>query len=356
MYSKKLSHHIHQSKIIYSFVKEVFPIVKIELVSWQQKACLSNGILSQQALSSIDKKAFHAQGGSIYSLYNQSVDKELIKFIVALQTISDYLDNLCDRVGIEDDQAFLQLHCAIIDGLQRDPHFSDYYALYPYRDDGGYLKDLVHTCKDYVRKLPSYPLVQEEILYLGTLYSQMQAYKHTPVSLREQYLDNWAKPHLDKYPNLSVWEFSAAAGSTLGIFMLCTLAKSPNLKKNKVTQVMDAYFPWVCGFHILLDYFIDLQEDLATGDLNFVSYYADLEEKNQRLLWFLQQSLERISQLDYPLFHLTVIEGLLSMYLSDPKTAFPEEDYISKKLLASAPFTSKMYYHICKILRRKSIL
>lgn len=40
-----------------------------------------------------------------------------VKFIVAFQTISDYLDNLCDRVEVNDEQAFRQLHLAITDAL-----------------------------------------------------------------------------------------------------------------------------------------------------------------------------------------------------------------------------------------------
>ncbi|AOT73104.1 tetraprenyl-beta-curcumene synthase family protein [Geosporobacter ferrireducens] len=346
-----------QSKIIYTFVKDVFPVVKKELHFWQQKAAeASSNILSEQASASIGKKSFHAQGGSIYSLYGSSMDENLIKFIVALQTISDYLDNLCDRVGVEDVNAFLQLHCAITDALHREEDYKDYYAFYPYEEDGGYLQRLVSTCKEYIRTLPSYPLVQEEVLYLGGLYSEMQAYKHTSLSVREKHMQLWSKPHLIKYPELSTWEFSAAAGSTLGIFMLCTLARNPDLTKNKVTQVMDAYFPWVCGLHILLDYFIDLQEDSSTGDLNFVSYYENFHHKRQRLLWFLHQSMDKISTLDYPLFHLTVIEGLLSMYLSDPKTSLPEESLLSKQLLRAAPPSATMYYYICKILRRNNII
>lgn len=357
MYSKTLRHHIEQSKIIYTFVKDVFPIVKRELNFWQQQAGkASSNILSQQAAASIGKKSFHAQGGSIYALYGSSVDEDLIKFIVALQTISDYLDNLCDRVGVEDAKAFLQLHLAITDALNTEENYNHYYSDYPHGEDGGYLQELVSTCKAYIRTLTSYTMVQKEVLYLGKLYSEMQAYKHTPLSIRENHMFNWSKPYLEKYPELSTWEFSAAAGSTLGIFMLCTLAKDPDLTKSKVTQVMEAYFPWVCGLHILLDYFIDLREDSITGDLNFVSYYKDSQHKRQRLLWFLQQSINKISALDYHLFHLTVIEGLLSMYLSDPKTSPPEEHFLSMELLRAAPNSASIYYHICRILRKKNII
>ncbi|MFZ5968741.1 MAG: tetraprenyl-beta-curcumene synthase family protein [Bacillota bacterium] len=347
----------HQSKTIYRFVKNIFPIVEENLNHWKIKASMiPDRILSEQALSSIEKKAFHAQGGAVYGLYHDRNQHDLIQLIVALQTISDYLDNLCDRVGIEDEKAFLQLHLAITDALYLEDHFSDYYRYYPLKEDGLYLYELVNTCKVCIHKLPSYHKVQDKAQWLGTLYSEMQSFKHISPAKREVKLHVWAKPYLQQYNHLSTWEFAAAAGSTLGIFMLCSLAIDENLIEEEVHQVMDAYFPWVCGLHILLDYFIDQREDSLTGDLNFVSYYQDIAEQEKKLKSFLQESIERIVILKNPLFHLTVIEGLLAMYLSDPKTKLEPENMISHKLLTSSPKYTSFLYNICKLLRKKQIL
>ncbi|QZY55034.1 tetraprenyl-beta-curcumene synthase family protein [Crassaminicella profunda] len=348
---------IYQTKTIYNFVKKVFPQVKKELHFWKKQATkIPNEVLSYQAISSIQKKTFHAQGGCIYSLYYGHVNKELLRFIVALQTISDYLDNLCDRVGVENEKSFLQLHHAITDSLQPNPIFHNYYKDYPYKDDGNYLYLLVKTCKDYLKTLPNFHLVQKDLLFLGKLYSEMQSYKHIAKNKREQAMDDWANNYLHLYKNLSTWEFSAAAGSTLGMFLLCALSTDKNSDEKTVKNVMDAYFPYICGLHILLDYFIDEREDLATGDLNFVSYYKDDITKEKRLLYFLQQSLNKALSLQNPLFHITVIEGLLSMYLSDPKTNFEAERNISKKILRNTSFNTNILHASCKLLRRKNIL
>lgn len=347
----------YQTKIIYKFVKEVFPLVDQELTHWKERASYSlDTVLSQQALASIEKKAFHAQGGAIYSLYTQQVNPSVIKFIVALQTISDYLDNLCDRVGLEDQTAFLQLHMAITDALDPSDSFSDYYTYYPHKDDGGYLHHLVASCKGYIRQLPKYHLVQQEVIGLGVLYSEMQSYKHISPIHREDALHTWAQNHLSSFPGLSTWEFSAAAGSTLGIFILCSLSSDESLTGQQVKNVMDAYFPWVCGLHILLDYFIDQKEDVLTGDLNFVSYYQDNDTKKERLLFFLQQSLDKVLSLKKPTFHLTVIEGLLAMYFSDPKTSHGEEAFIHREVLKYAPYSTSILYSICKQLRNKNVI
>ncbi|WP_053955162.1 tetraprenyl-beta-curcumene synthase family protein [Inediibacterium massiliense] len=346
---------IYQSKLIYKFVKEVFPQVKNELFYWKDYAQkIPDPILCRQAVDSIQKKSFHAQGGCIYSLYKNKIDKDLIKFIVALQTISDYLDNLCDRAGIEDKKAFYTLHQAILDALRPDEYFYDYYKEYPYKNDGGYLFSLVHICKSYIKTLPSYSLIEERVLYLGTLYSQMQSYKHISLSKREEKMKDWSQPYLCKYQDLSTWEFSAASGSTLCIFLLCTLAKDKNLDISTIDATIDAYFPWICGFHILLDYFIDQNEDNISGDLNFVSFYENEDEKRDRIIYFLKNSYKKAQYLKNPLFHISIIEGLIAMYLSDPKTK--QEKEITKNIIKSSSLHTKILYQSCKLLRKQKII
>ena len=106
--------------------------------------------LLQQASASLSRKRFHAQGGSFYALYNFNPRyyKKLVSLIVALQTISDYLDNLCDRGGIYNEAAFRCLHRAMTAALTRGPIKGlDYYRFYPVKNDGGYLEALVAECR-----------------------------------------------------------------------------------------------------------------------------------------------------------------------------------------------------------------
>jgi tetraprenyl-beta-curcumene synthase len=357
MYTLKFIRPFQQSKLIYQYVKNVFPVVKKELYFWKRYANqIPDTMLSDQAIQSIEKKTFHAQGGAVYSLYYHRINLELIKFIVSLQTISDYLDNLCDRVGIEDDHAFLQLHHAITDALTPNDSFHDYYAFYPYKEDGNYLYALVNTCKQYIRTLPSYEVVYEEIIFLGKLYSEMQSYKHTALNHREQALCHWAQPYINRYPDLSVWEFSAAAGSTLGIFLLCTIGEKQTITKKDIKLLMDAYFPWICGLHILLDYLIDEKEDLIADDLNFVSYYSNDNIKKERFIWFLNQCQNKVKHLPNSFFHTTVLEGLLALYLSDPKSLDHTINPICKSLLKNSSYTTSTLHTICKWLRRKKAI
>jgi tetraprenyl-beta-curcumene synthase len=350
-----LTEKAYSIKLIIMFITRVFPLVDTQLEHWRRFAADNcSPLLGAQALSSIKNKKFHCQGGSIYALYPGVPVEHLTRFIVAYQTISDYLDNLCDRAGVTNEAAFRQLHTAMTDALDPAGELNDYYALFPYSEDGGYLISLVTTCRQELACLPSYQVIRSTVIDLARLYSELQTFKHLDPRIREDKMISWAKNYMPLYPELTPWEFAAACGSTLGIFMLCAAASQSNLNMKSTQVITNAYFPWICSLHILLDYLIDRNEDLVHGDLNFVSYYKDEHETLTRHMFFLQQALTKVQSLPHAAFHTTVISGLLAMYLSDPKTvALPK---IRDRLLETAGLEAKFLYYTCRILRLRNIL
>ncbi|RQD76102.1 MAG: tetraprenyl-beta-curcumene synthase family protein [Candidatus Syntrophonatronum acetioxidans] len=339
------------------FVTRVFPLVDRELNKWKEylETC-PGGELKEQALASIRDKRFHCQGGSIFALYQPSLMEPLVSTIVAVQTISDYLDNLCDRAGCQEERAFRQLHQAIIHSLTPLSLDFSYYRYYTYGEDGGYLKALVRASREGLKNFPSYGKVQDRCVQLASLYSDLQVYKHLPLDVREEKLKEWFGRHRERFPPVHWWEFSAATGSTLGIFMLLAASGSEDLKEEEIEELVEAYFPWIGGLHILLDYFIDQQEDRTHRDLNFVSYYRGEEECLERLKYFLNRSLEKASRLPHPDFHRMVVKGLLAMYLSDPKVEKQGLFPVAQELLKESGPDSRGMYRFCKGLRQVAVL
>lgn len=280
----------------------------------------------------------------------------MLTLIVALQTISDYLDNLCDRAGITNELAFRQLHLAVTDALNPHTPLHDYYRHYPYRDDNGYLTELVETCRRQTTTLPSYAVVKADILQLATLYSDLQSLKHLLPEEREAKLLAWSVAHLRHYPGISAWEFAAASGSTLAIFMLCAAAANPFLSKDSVKTLLTAYFPWICGLHILLDYYIDYEEDTRYGDLNFINYYHDEDTVKQRLQYFTREAYRQSQFIQESTFTQTIVSGLLALYLSDHKAASPQGRRLRKILFKEAGEASRNLYLLCRLLRLIALL
>src|SRR5690606_22634075 len=205
---------------------EVLPAVEAELARWKQRiGHIPNPELRRQAWASITSKRFHCEGGSVFAALHPQWTPTLVRLIVALQTISDYLDNLCDRSVSMDEADFRRLHQALLDAVEAGtpaeaPSGHDYYALHPNRDDGGYLEALVHECRSCVAQLPSYAIVQERVRRLIGLYNDLQVYKHGPLARRKPALEAWFAQRGGPWRDLYWWEFAAACGSTLAVFAL----------------------------------------------------------------------------------------------------------------------------------------
>lgn len=343
------------------FLTGVLPQVSRELRKWDRQMTFSaDWLLLQQATASISSKRFHAQGGSFYALYsfNPLYSRKLVSLIVALQTISDYLDNLCDRGGIYSEAAFRCLHQAITAAVTRGPLVKkDYYRFYPSKNDGGYLDALVSECRACTGVLPAYPAVQVEIERLASLYNDLQVYKHLDPAVRGSRLRRWFREKaLPSDPPLHWWEFAAACGSTLAIFALFGLAASPETTDREAQKLVRAYFPWVCGLHILLDYWIDQEEDLREGDFNFIACFPSPAAAARRLHLFLQKSLQEAAALPHSSFHSSVIRGLLAVYLSDPKVNRQGMQETARSLLHAGGAEARFYYRLCMLLRRLGVL
>ncbi len=335
--------------------KDIFPRVHVELNQWISKAKdIPNLELRNQALASIESKTFHCEGGGIYALLARDSWKESIRFIVAYQTISDYLDNLCDRSTSMDPKDFRMLHQAMIDALTPKNEIKDYYYYREEKDDGGYLVDLVKTCQSVLREAKDYPGVYEHTLKLGGLYSDLQVHKHVIEEERIPRLKNWFKNHQKHWPNLEWFEFSACTGSTLGIFCLISYTLSGKMTDDLAKQIEKSYFPFMQGLHILLDYYIDQQEDEEEGDLNFCSYYDHEEQMKQRFVFFVKQTNQEVQKLPDAAFHQMIHEGLVGMYLADRKVSNIQhaKGFVKELLKVSGAkatffyFNTKMYHKI----------
>jgi tetraprenyl-beta-curcumene synthase len=118
-------------------------------------------------------------------------------------------------------------------------------------------------------------------------------------------------------------------------------------------KIRDAYFPWVQGLHILLDYFIDQDEDRRGGDLNFCSYYQDHREMVARLSHFYKQANVSISALPYARFHRLIIKGLLGIYCADKKV-YPQKEVrmAARRLVFLGGSGGVFFYLVCWLYRR----
>lgn len=335
-------------------VLKVQPITHFYLREWKERAGRIPDLeLRKQALASIAAKKFHCEGGALYGLLAGLHYKDAIAFIVAYQTISDYLDNLCDRSTSQDPEDFRALHESMLQALSPDMPLSDHYRFRREQDDGGYLIALIQTCRQVVRGLPSYHLGSAALEELALFYVDLQVYKHVRKEERLPRLQMWFEGHAKDLPPMAWYEFAACTGSTLGIFCMVSQLFNPSTSAMLIAQMKNVYFPWVQGLHILLDYLIDQEEDRSGQDLNFCSCYENKEKMANRIGYFYHQAQEIVACLPDAKFHRLIIRGLLSIYLADHKvTRQKDVRDISGKLLSMGGKEAFFFYLHCWAYRR----
>lgn len=343
-------------RFLYRLFRRILPRARTALAEWTSRAAvIPDPALRTHALSSLARKRFHADGGSVFAAaVDEDQCERLVEVIVALQTISDYLDNLCDRAGITDEDDFRQLHHALRDAVRPDAPHRAYYRLRGSPDDGGYLDALVSACQVRLAGLPRYDTIRPHVAWLIERYCELQEQKHIAPGDRSERLQKWAEPYLRQFPGLQWWEFAAASGSTLAVFALIALITASGSAATAATaaEVTAAYFPSICGLHILLDYTIDVEEDRREGDFNFVLCYSSPREAWHRLRWFAARSLDSARLLSaHSAIHRHIVYGLLGMYLSDRKARRQTVARRARRALWAFGPTAWLYYWACVLYR-----
>lgn len=330
-----------------SYYFRIRPVVHRELGRVERRARLiEDPAVRDMALESLSTKRFHCEGGAVLV----GAVPLLVRAVVAYQSLCDYLDTVTDRGPAVPSVVIRSLHQSLRDALEPDRPEQDYWHDHP-QQDGGYMAWLVRECRSVMVRLPYLAAVAPQTLWLADRYIDLQSLKHAPAATAERaaILRQWADEHRRPEWDVQWWEFCAATGSTLGIFALWSEAVHPVLP-DRAARLGSLYFPWMGGLHILLDYFVDQDEDVAHGDFNFVHCYPDAASAVAGIGRLYRQVIRRADSLDDAAFHRYVAEGLLGFYLSDRKVRGALRAPAGQ-LLSSGGNVSRALYCLAKVGR-----
>lgn len=305
---------------ILRFLRKIVPHARLELEGIRSLArSIRDEALRDEALSSIDAKAYHVAGGCILATFLPAPKaRAYVELVAPLESIYDYLDNLCDRhpdVAIE---AYPILHQAIADAL--DPYAvpRNYYALGPSGPDNGYLQRLVTRVQRSLRRIDGHETLLPVFREAADLYAEMQTYKHYGPGEREAACRQWFERRRDRRTgDLHWYEFACAAGSQFQVY--APLYELFAGRADAVGAAYDAHFPAVAALHVLLDSFIDQAEDTEHGELNFVAAYGDGTHVRERVGYLAQRAMAAFAALPDPAPHRFVLRVMALFYLTHPK-------------------------------------
>ena len=318
---------------------QVFPAARSAQRSFLTRAqSIPDPLLREDALVSHRDKRSNSEGlAALAVLAPQPQRAALARSLVAYQLMLDYLDGVSERPAADPVANGLRLHRAFEVALDPKAAHEDYYALAPGREDGGYLVELIETCRAPLRDLPSYTTTRDALLRQARLCCESQALNH---ALRFGAVDGEIREWASKTAveaglgvDFEWWELlAAAAASSLTVGALLALAARPGADAANARQVELAYFPWASGLNALLDSLVDLDED--PEDASHLRRYSSLELAGERLGMIAVGARRRVSELPQGRLHEAIFAAMGALYLAQPEAWRPGREPISRAVLA----------------------
>jgi len=291
-----------------------------EVRGWRTQAlAIPDRRIREDALATLEHKLTHIMGAGLFSILPAERDRPLLRTLVAYEIILEYLDVMHERAA--DELNGRQLHRALVEALDPTAPISDYYRHHPWKDDGGYLRDLVEACREGCASLACYRQVRPLLLRGASRCSRVQSLNHdTDARRRVLALREWSVAHFPDEREVSWWELAAAASSSLGVHALLAVAATGDSEWMKVN---DAYVPWIAAVSTLLDSYVDEVRDRIEGAHSYVAYYASHEAAVGRLSELIGRSTREASGLPGGHRHAVIAACMVAMYLSHERLRTP---------------------------------
>jgi tetraprenyl-beta-curcumene synthase len=312
----------------------VFPTIRSAQRRFLARAeAIPAPLLRADALASHHDKGSNSEGLAALAVLAPAPRRaEIARSLVAYQLMLDYLDGVSERPCDDPLANGLSLHRAFEVAVDPAAPHQDYYSHAPVDEDGGYLLELIETCRAPLSGLPSYPAVRAALLRQARLGCESQALNH---ALRfgavEDRIGAWARrtaAEAELEPGFEWWELiAAAAASSLCIGALFALAATPGASEADALRVESAYFPWASGLNALLDSLVDLDED--PEEASHLRRYDSRERAAERLTTIASGARERVSALPEGALHEAILAAMGALYLVHEDAWRPGREPIS---------------------------
>ena len=296
--------------------------------------------LREDALTAIERKRANIDGAALFWTLPRGRSPALLRLLVAYEILADFLDCTSERAAYLGIANGLMLHRALIEALDTDGPPSDYYRHHPWREDGGYLRSLVETCREICVTLPSFATARP-LLARATRLTQVLALNHEPdPTCRDMLLRAWADAQFAGQEELAWFEWTGGASAWLTVLALLALAATADVGASDAQATYAAYLPWVSLLGTLLDSYGDVDQDEADAAHSYIAHYGTTDAAVARVSEILRNSLEQLSTLPGRHRHLVLVSCMVAMYLSKDSVRTPQMRPLTLTLArAAGPLT-----------------
>lgn len=300
----------------------IFPLARRELRRWHARAeAIPQPALRAIATRTIAHEGLNAEGAALFAtLAPISRRPAATRLLVAFQVMYDYLDALTEQPTPEPLRTSRQLHRALLTALGGAALDESYFAHHPLRGDGGYLTQLVATCRASFLRLPSAAIAAPHAIRAAARSAEGQSQSHAAALTTERHeLIRWATHATPPGSDLHWWETAAAAESSLVVHALLASAARTRMTSDCAASLAATYWPWITGLNALLDDLIDTAEDAAEGTHSYIAKYGNPSLGATRLAAIAAQASASIDRLPLRRRHAVIFAAMTSYYLAAPQ-------------------------------------
>jgi tetraprenyl-beta-curcumene synthase len=307
-----------------------------EVVALRGRAsAIPDAPIREDALASLASKRTHLDGAGLFWILPRRRNPRLLRLLVIYEAILEFLDEVNERGADAGSANGRHLHLALAEAPIFTAPPSDYYRHHCWKDDGGYLRALVETCRASFISLPAYALVNEQIA-IETSRSQVLAFNHDPdPGRRDLALRRWVKREYPCEIEMRWFELSGAATASLTVHALLALAAEPASTPHIVKNTYSVYFPQLSLVTTMLDSYVDRAEDEADGSHSYIAHYGPYNTAVLRLDDLIQRSIYNAGHLHNGHRHAVIAACMVAMYLSKD-SARESSNEITTRQLANA--------------------
>jgi len=200
--------------------------------------------------------------------------------------------------------------------------------------------------------LPSHRVVQPRVERAVERCEQGQLHTHRAALEGPEPLRAWASS-LEAPPAYRWWEVAAGASSSVAAHALIAAAADPGVSGEQAVAIDSAYFPSIGALTVLLDDLVDLEDDRAAGEHNYVGYYAGPEEAAQSMTSLVRLADEACEGLPRSSRHRAILAGVAAFYLGDERAQSPFARPIRRQVLAAAGPSTRLLTAFTRLRKRK---
>jgi hypothetical protein len=325
--------------------------VRAELQEWSARACtIPDAELRAAVLQGMVEGRPLVDGAALFWTLPRRRSRELLRTLVALQTLLNFLDIVLERDALVLGQP---RHWTWLVGYALDangPPLPIDIIRNELGEDGGFFEALVVACRCGCQRLPSYAAAREILLREARRSTSFEIEHEPNAQDRRAKIGRWACVEFPEQIALASWELAGGASSLLSAMAVLGMAADPGVPADRMYHAADAYV-WVGSSGALMDSYADVDADQTDGSHNWLDYYDSIDHAVQRGADLLGRTLERVRTLPDGERHMVIVSSMAALALSSDAARRPQRRAATAGLARSGGTLTRVLMPILRTWR-----